>query len=42
MMDDNVEKFYKVKFGKLFISKPVIEETDGETRNLFPMDARLR
>lgn len=36
------EKEYRVKFGQIWLSKPLITEHDGETANLFPKDARLR
>ena len=39
-LDNSVE--YRVKFGQIFLSKPVNTEVDGETVNLFPREARLR
>eukprot|EP00898_Chlorokybus_atmophyticus_P001664 jgi/Chlat1/2499/Chrsp175S02370 len=33
---------YKIKFGQIYLSKPMMTESDGETTTLFPKDARLR
>jgi DNA-directed RNA polymerase II subunit RPB2 len=33
---------YRIKFGQIFLSKPLNTEVDGETVNLFPREARLR
>ncbi|KAL5714269.1 DNA-directed RNA polymerase [Ranunculus cassubicifolius] len=37
-----VESMYKIKFGQIYLSKPMITESDGETSTLFPKAARLR
>ncbi|KAI5079014.1 hypothetical protein GOP47_0006685 [Adiantum capillus-veneris] len=39
---DFVEATYKISFGQIYISKPVMAESDGETATLFPKEARLR
>ncbi|MCL7047334.1 hypothetical protein MKW94_006641 [Papaver nudicaule] len=39
---DFAETVYKIKFGQIYLSKPVMTEADGETSTLFPRDARLR
>jgi DNA-directed RNA polymerase II subunit RPB2 len=39
-LDTSVE--YRIKFGQIFLSKPLNTEVDGETVNLFPREARLR
>jgi DNA-directed RNA polymerase II subunit RPB2 len=39
-LDPSVE--YRIKFGQIFLSKPLNTEVDGETVNLFPREARLR
>lgn len=33
---------HQVKFGQLYISKPTVYEADGEQRELYPQEARLR
>ena len=43
--DDELHKYcktYKVSFGKIQVSKPVIYETNGKNSQMYPMDARLR
>lgn len=40
--DDDEEKEIRVKFGQIFLSRPVATEPDGETSTLFPREARLR
>jgi len=43
--DPESEKFlseYYVKFGKIYVSKPVINEGDGTIKQMYPNDARLR
>lgn len=39
---DNMNKRYEITFGKIFISRPTITEPDGDVRQLFPQEARLR
>ncbi|KAH9554263.1 hypothetical protein CY35_08G055300 [Sphagnum magellanicum] len=33
---------YKINFGQIYLSKPMMTESDGETATLFPKAARLR
>ncbi|GBG89761.1 hypothetical protein CBR_g49614 [Chara braunii] len=33
---------YKVEFGQIYLSKPMMTESDGETATLFPKESRLR
>lgn len=40
--EDLQDKEYKIKFGQIFLSKPLVTEADGETATLFPKEARLR
>uniref|UniRef100_A0A0D3BKN9 DNA-directed RNA polymerase subunit beta n=1 Tax=Brassica oleracea var. oleracea TaxID=109376 RepID=A0A0D3BKN9_BRAOL len=35
-------RIYKISFGQIYVSKPTITESDGETATLFPKAARLR
>lgn len=35
-------KDFKIKFGKISVEKPKIVEADGSTRDIYPMEARLR
>ena len=35
-------KTYKVQFGQIYLSKPMVTEADGMTSTLFPKEARLR
>eukprot|EP00250_Pteridium_aquilinum_P022160 c25312_g1_i2 orf=642-4202(+) len=39
---DFVETTYKISFGQIYLSKPMMTESDGETATLFPKAARLR
>ena len=39
---DKYMKEYRVEFGKIYISKPVINEADGTIKQMYPNDARLR
>ncbi|KAI4312164.1 hypothetical protein MLD38_037006 [Melastoma candidum] len=39
---DFAEIIHKIKFGQIYLSKPTMTESDGETVTLFPRDARLR
>lgn len=36
------EREYKIEFLQIYLSKPTITESDGETSILFPKEARLR
>ncbi|KAG6549276.1 hypothetical protein Mapa_009262 [Marchantia paleacea] len=36
------ETTYKINFGQIYLSKPMMTESDGETATLFPKAARLR
>ncbi|KAK4399114.1 DNA-directed RNA polymerase II subunit RPB2 [Sesamum angolense] len=36
------ETIYKISFGQIYLSKPMMTESDGETATLFPRAARLR
>uniref|UniRef100_A0A7S0WZH0 DNA-directed RNA polymerase subunit beta n=1 Tax=Chlamydomonas leiostraca TaxID=1034604 RepID=A0A7S0WZH0_9CHLO len=40
--DGMEEKEYKIKFGQIYLSKPLVTEHDDETQSLFPKEARLR
>ena len=33
---------YRISFGQIYLSKPMMTESDGETATLFPKAARLR
>lgn len=37
-----LQTIYKIKFGQIYLSKPMMTESDGETATLFPKAARLR
>ncbi|TMW88614.1 hypothetical protein EJD97_018324 [Solanum chilense] len=39
---DFVETIYKIKFTQIYLSRPMMTESDGETNTLFPKAARLR
>jgi len=39
---DGQDREYRIKFGQIFLSKPLVTEADGETASLFPKEARLR
>ncbi|KAJ0247131.1 DNA-directed RNA polymerase II subunit 2 [Hirschfeldia incana] len=39
---DFAETIHKISFGQIYLSKPMITESDGETSTLFPKAARLR
>ncbi|KAI3495304.1 hypothetical protein L1887_37585 [Cichorium endivia] len=39
---DFAEIIYKISFGQIYLSKPMMTESDGETTTLFPKAARLR
>ena len=41
IMPQEIEEF-KIKFDKIWITKPQIIEADGSKRNVYPMEARLR
>jgi DNA-directed RNA polymerase II subunit RPB2 len=36
------ERQYHIKFGQVYLSRPLVTEPDGETATLFPKEARLR
>ncbi|KAI8471554.1 MAG: RNA polymerase II second largest subunit [Monoraphidium minutum] len=40
--EDAPDKEFRIKFGQIFLSKPLVTEADGETAALFPKEARLR
>ncbi|GER53278.1 DNA-directed RNA polymerase family protein [Striga asiatica] len=39
---DSVETVYRISFGQIYLSKPMMTESDGETNTLYPKAARLR
>ncbi|XP_073299286.1 DNA-directed RNA polymerase II subunit RPB2-like [Primulina huaijiensis] len=39
---DFVETIYRINFGQIYLSKPMMTESDGETNTLYPKAARLR
>ncbi|KAJ0247166.1 DNA-directed RNA polymerase II subunit 2 [Hirschfeldia incana] len=39
---DFAETIYKISFGQIYLSKPMMTESDGEMATLFPKAARLR
>lgn len=39
---DPAETLYKINFGQIYLSRPMMTESDGETATLFPKAARLR
>ena len=41
IIPNNVEEF-KIRFDKIWVTKPEITEADGSKRNIFPIEARLR
>ena len=36
------QRHIKIKFGQIYLSKPMMTESDGMTTTLFPHEARLR
>lgn len=36
------EREYKINFGQIYLSKPLLTEADDDTSTLFPKEARLR
>ncbi|KAK3248848.1 DNA-dependent RNA polymerase II [Cymbomonas tetramitiformis] len=36
------QRHYRIQFGQIYLSKPMMTEADGETGTLFPKEARLR
>lgn len=38
----SLQTIYKISFGQIYLSKPMMTESDGETATLFPKAARLR
>jgi len=41
IIPQNIDEF-KIRFDKIWVTKPEITEADGSKRNIFPMEARLR
>jgi hypothetical protein len=41
-LQDEAQREIRIKFGQIFMSKPLVTEADGETSTLFPKEARLR
>ncbi|KAG9129948.1 hypothetical protein Leryth_007080 [Lithospermum erythrorhizon] len=41
-LSDYAEIIYRISFGQIYLSKPMMTESDGETNTLFPNAARLR
>ncbi|CAK9148633.1 unnamed protein product [Ilex paraguariensis] len=39
---DFAETIYRISFGQIYLSKPMMTESDGETASLFPKAARMR
>ncbi|CDR42980.1 CYFA0S10e04478g1_1 [Cyberlindnera fabianii] len=39
---DIINRKYEIQFGKIFLSKPTMTESDGTTAQMFPQEARLR
>ncbi|KAF2297688.1 hypothetical protein GH714_002249 [Hevea brasiliensis] len=39
---DFAKTIYEISFGQIYLSKPMLTESDGETATLFPKAARLR
>ncbi|KAL3848853.1 hypothetical protein ACJIZ3_010735 [Penstemon smallii] len=39
---DFVETIFKISFGQIYLSKPMMTESDGETNTLYPKAARMR
>lgn len=37
-----MQTIYKIRFGQIYLSRPMMTESDGETATLFPKAARLR
>ncbi|GAA0158956.1 DNA-directed RNA polymerase [Lithospermum erythrorhizon] len=42
LQPDFAETIHKIGFGQIYLSKPMMTESDGETATLFPKAARLR
>eukprot|EP01054_Gregarina_sp_Poly1_P010120 Gregarina_sp_Poly_1__10119@NODE_68_length_16344_cov_127_756773_g58_i0_p1_GENE_NODE_68_length_16344_cov_127_756773_g58_i0NODE_68_length_16344_cov_127_756773_g58_i0_p1_ORF_typecomplete_len1269_score240_32RNA_pol_Rpb2_6/PF00562_28/2e129RNA_pol_Rpb2_1/PF04563_15/6e84RNA_pol_Rpb2_7/PF04560_20/1_4e36RNA_pol_Rpb2_2/PF04561_14/1_2e29RNA_pol_Rpb2_3/PF04565_16/1_7e28RNA_pol_Rpb2_4/PF04566_13/4_4e20RNA_pol_Rpb2_5/PF04567_17/5_1e18RNA_pol_Rpb2_5/PF04567_17/9_5e03DUF1922/PF09082_10/0_13SURF2/PF05477_11/14_NO len=38
----DVQLVYRLKFGQLILSRPTVEEKEGESRPIWPLEARLR
>ncbi len=36
------DREYKIHFGQIYLSKPLVTESDNDTATLFPKEARLR
>ncbi|RYH08862.1 hypothetical protein EON65_40585 [archaeon] len=41
-MNDIEQHGHRIKFGQIYVTQPVIYEADGEQRELYPQEARLR
>lgn len=41
-MQDTEQHGHRIKFGQVYVTKPVLFEADGEQRELYPQEARLR
>ncbi|CCE65112.1 hypothetical protein TPHA_0J02910 [Tetrapisispora phaffii CBS 4417] len=39
---DNISRKYEISFGKIYVTKPMVNESDGVTHALYPQEARLR
>jgi DNA-directed RNA polymerase II subunit RPB2 len=39
---DTINRKYEISFGKIFLSRPTMTESDGTTTQMFPQEARLR
>lgn len=37
-----VQSIYRISFGQIYLSKPMMTESDGETASLYPKAARIR
>jgi DNA-directed RNA polymerase II subunit RPB2 len=40
--DVGEERELKIRFGQIYLSKPIVTEHDDDTQSLFPKEARLR
>jgi DNA-directed RNA polymerase II subunit RPB2 len=41
-LDEDITRQYTIHFGQIYLSKPIMTESDGSTQSLFPHEARLR
>ena len=37
-----LQVLYTIKFGQIYLSRPILQEADGTKDNMFPQQARLR